>query len=372
MSNKIHIVCLDAPAPPDYGGAIDMYYKIEALAQKGFEIVLHYFDYKSNRGIGDLKNYCKEIYAYPRKNILKSLSLNTPYMVASRINQHLIDRLNSDDAPIIIEGIHCTGILPFISNNKRKVVVRMHNDEALYYSHLANTEKRVFKKLYFTLESKLSAAYQQRLSKDLVFAFLSETDAEIFQKKYDVKESRFIPCFTAWQNVNGKEGQGNYCLYHGNLSIAENSKAALWLVEKVFSKCSAPFIIAGKSPSKELYQAASKYPHVRVISDPTNPALDRLIEDAHIHILPSFNATGVKLKLLHALACGRFCLTNNAGVAGSGLEDEVLLAGNAEEFIVNIEILMSRMFTEGDIKKRKLHMQLYNNISNAEKLSALL
>ena len=40
MNKKLYIVCLDAPAPADYGGAIDMYYKIEALAQKGFEAEL--------------------------------------------------------------------------------------------------------------------------------------------------------------------------------------------------------------------------------------------------------------------------------------------------------------------------------------------
>ena len=45
MNEPIHIVCLDAPAPPDYGGAIDMYYTIIALAKTGRKPILHYFEY---------------------------------------------------------------------------------------------------------------------------------------------------------------------------------------------------------------------------------------------------------------------------------------------------------------------------------------
>ena len=46
----LHIICLDAPSPPNYGGAIDMYYKIRALALAGTRIILHYFAYREGRG----------------------------------------------------------------------------------------------------------------------------------------------------------------------------------------------------------------------------------------------------------------------------------------------------------------------------------
>ncbi|HZI00495.1 MAG TPA: mannosyltransferase, partial [Flavisolibacter sp.] len=69
MSDQLHIVCLDAPAPPDYGGAIDIYYKIKALAGIGKKIILHYFDYKPGRSAGDLDSICVEVNTYSRKSI---------------------------------------------------------------------------------------------------------------------------------------------------------------------------------------------------------------------------------------------------------------------------------------------------------------
>jgi hypothetical protein len=372
MNKKLHIVCLDAPAPADYGGAIDMYYKIEALVQKGFEIVLHYFDYKPGRNADPLKRFCKEIHAYPRQNILKSFSLKLPYIVASRINIDLIERLNKDDAPIILEGIHCTGIIPFLKDKSRKVVVRIHNDEAVYYKSLAKFEKGFLKKLYYNIEAALLNRYQQQLPKNITYAFLSVEDAITFKKKYQISHTYFIPCFTAWQQINIKEGFGKYCLYHGNLFVPENNEAAIWLIENVFSKLSIPFIVAGKTPSKQLTDLVHQYSHIKLISTPTDEELETTIKDAHIHVLPSFNTTGVKLKLLHVLSSGRFCITNKAGIAGSGVDNEVSIAETPQDYINLIEALMKEAFTATYIEKRKLQMQLYNNDINAEKLSALL
>ena len=42
--------------------------------------------------------------------------------------------------------------------------------------------------------------------------------------------------------------------------------------------------------------------------------LQQLIQDAHIHVLPSFQQTGLKLKLLNALFKGRHCIVNDAEI----------------------------------------------------------
>ncbi len=48
--------------------------------------------------------------------------------------------------------------------------------------------------------------------------------------------------------------------------------------------------------------------------------MDELIKKAHIHLLPSYNKTGIKIKLLHALFMGRFVVTNPRAVEENGLE----------------------------------------------------
>ena len=174
-----------------------------------------------------------------------------------------------------------------------------------------------------------------------------------------------------WQEIRSPEGKGQYCLYHGNLGVAENEAAAAWLISKVFSKMDLPLVIAGKGISKFLEAMSGKYTHIRIEKDPSMEKLDLLVRDAQVHVLPSFNCTGVKLKLLHALMEGRHCLTNEEGVQGSGIENMVAKAGSAEEFRALCRQLFDKPFTLSDKKNRQEILTVYNNEINAGRLSAL-
>ncbi len=371
MSDFVHIVCLDAPAPPNYGGGIDMYYKITSLAATGKKIILHYYNYHPKRNAGDLQDHCHSIYSYSRKKPIQSLLTLQPYIVASRINQELIDRLNNDEYPVILEGVHCSGIIPFLKQN-RKIFLRVHNDEAAYYSGLFKTERNLLKKGYYFLEYSLLGLYQKKIQKDIIVGCLSGKDVDTFSKKYTFQSVHFIPCFTPWQELTPNPGKGSYCLYHGNMQVSENETSATWLIKNVFSKITIPFIIAGSGMSEKLKELASLHPHVTVIDNPSIEKIDSLIKEAHIHLLPSFNYTGVKLKLLHALLAGKFCITNHAGVEGSHIKNGVLIAETPEKYIDLITSLMKQSFTVMDIKQREPVLQLYNNLLNAQKLSALI
>jgi glycosyltransferase involved in cell wall biosynthesis len=372
LNDHIHIICLDSPAPPDYGGAIDMYYKIQALAEIGKKITLHYFEYNRSRNIEAIIPYCEKIYSYKR-NRHSGYKLNQPHIVASRINNELIERLNKDDHPILAEGIHCTGIIPFLNNKNRKIIVRVHNNEAIYYLHLADTETNLMKKSYFLRESKLLKHYQLSLPHYVQYACLSHKDKAVFKTEYNLPKVEFLPCFIPWQEVTSYTGIGRYCLYHGNMVVSENSKAAEWLIQNVFSSLTVPFIIAGKGISSRIKSLTKKHSHIQLIDSPNNEEMDELIRNAHINILPSMNKTGVKLKLLHALIEGRFCITNNAGVNGSGLEEFVEVAETAELITEKIRNLYDMPFTQLHQQERKtIVSDLYNNKKNAQLLNASL
>lgn len=369
LSEYLHIVCLTAPSPPNYGGAFDLFYKIPALANLGRKIILHYFDYKEGYGHKGLEPYCEEIYKYNRTSFLRSVLTVKPYIISSRIKAELIHRLKCDDHPILLEGVHCTGIIPYLKN--RKIMVRVHNDEAEYYRQLQQNEQNFLKALYFSYESLLLTHYQKKLSREPGFVFVSKTDKENFEKKYHQKQQVFLPCFLPWQTIRSRTGKGHYCLYHGNLSISENRSAALWLAKSVFSQIDFPFIIAGKN-ANALKNQLPVVPNLKLIENPSDDALSELITDAHINVLPSFNSTGVKLKLLHALFKGRFCVTNEAGIKGSGLHSGVHIATSTAATVQSIKEILSKPFTEEDIQQRTELTQLYNNERNAEKLISLL
>jgi hypothetical protein len=294
--------------------------------------------------------------------------LLAPYIVKSRINPELIKRLNDDNNPVLVEGIHCTGIIPFLKPQK-KIVVRVHNDEAEYYHTLYKTESNFLKKLYFLYESKLLASYQSKISEQAIYAFISTKDKKAFEEKYDQGKQVFLPCFIPWQNVLSQQGKGEYCLYHGNLSVSENFEAAVWLIKNVFSKLDLPLVIAGRDANR-LYRFQNKS-KIKLINNPSDAELSSLIQNAHINVL-LINTTGVKLKLLHALFEGRFCISNSNGIAGSGVEDYVIQAESPGDWIAAIQKTHAMEFTSKMLEERKKIFSVYNNQINAQKLKELL
>ncbi|HQV60668.1 MAG TPA: glycosyltransferase family 4 protein [Chitinophagaceae bacterium] len=369
MNRHLHIVCLDVPSPADYGGAIDMLYRIESLYNAGIKIHLHYFSYNHRGNPNELNQYCESIHVYERKTGHKGFSFSKPYIVSSRINQELITKLNKDNHPILLEGVHCTGILPQLNTGNRKVIVRLHNDEADYYKQLSSVEKNIFKKIYFRYESHLLSKYEHSLPPQYLYACITTKDEAHFREQHGLKNSFFLPAYTPYEKINSSEGIGNFCLYHGNLSVPENEKAATWLLTKVFSKIKVPFVIAGKNPSKRVDKLSHLYQHTCLVANPTDTEINDLVKKAHINILPSFSNTGIKIKLLHALFEGRHCVTNEAMVNGTDLEAACHIGTNANAIAAIIMQLHHQPFTTEEIRLREnLLGNTYNNALNTKQL----
>ena len=341
------------------------------LKKMGIAIHLHYFSYNERGTPNELNQYCEHIHVYERMTGRRGFSAKLPYIISSRVNAELVENLQKDNHPILMEGIHCTGILPALDLNRRKVVVRMHNEESVYYRELARSESSLLKKLYFLHESRLLRNYTRQLPEQCIYACISLDDVQTFSNKYHLPHSRFLPAFPAWQQVSGEEGIGTLCLYHGNLSVPENEKAAAWLLQHVFNKVRKPFVIAGKKPSNRLQKLAHFYQHTCLVADPSESEMNDLIRKAHIHILPCFNenSTGIHLKLLHVLFEGRHCIVNEPMVKGTGLEAACHTGNNAAAFASIIMQLYHQPFTAEEINLRKKLLQdTYDNEKNTRQL----
>jgi hypothetical protein len=373
MSNKtLHIVCHDVPWPVNYGGVVDLFYKMKALHEAGVKIKLHCFDYGRGRH-DELNRYCEEVNYYERQRGWKSVSVTLPYIVKSRANPLLLQNLFKDEDPILLEGIHCTAFLKQLLEANRKVFLRLHNVEFFYYSQLFQGEKNLFKKFYFLNESMFLRQYEYRLPDALPIIAVSQKDAAFYRDELDKRNTLYLPVFIPWSEVKCQEGVGTYCLYHGNLSVGENEKAANWLLDRVFSLAKVPFVIAGKDPSQRLYRKVGKYKHTRLIANPSDNELNDLISKAQIHVLPSFNNTGVKLKLINALYNGRHCIVNEAAIEGSGVADACHIGTNSISFASIIMQLFNHPFGSEEVDLReKLLLQNFNNKENAQRLIQLI
>ncbi len=369
MSDRhLHIVCLDVPYPVDYGGVFDLFHKIRSLSEAGVRVHLHCFEYGRGRQPA-LNEYCEEVQYYCRHQGHKGFSHRLPYIVCSRSNGQLLERLLEDDYPILLEGVHCTYLLNDERFDGRKIVLRLHNVEYQYYRQLYLSEKSLLKKIYYHHESNLLRQYEHRIASKVKILAVAKKDQEQYEQEFGATDIDTIPVFLPFEQVRSKEGTGCFCLYHGNLSVPENEQVVCWLLKNVFTNTEMPFIISGKNPSARLTRLIQQYPQVCLIPNPSEEELQDLIAKAQVNILPSFNCTGIKLKLLNALFNGRHCIVNQDAVEGTGLQPTCHIAAGAGEIRELLGKLCSRPFTRGEIDLRKEVLEgLYNQKTNLEKL----
>ena len=340
--HHLHIISFDVPWPASYGGVIDVFYKMKALHSLGVKIHLHCYEY-GRKPAPELEAITEEVIYYPRRVAKSNLFKRQPYIVASRNGSELLKNLLKDDYPILFEGLHSCYYLSAPELANRTKIVRAHNVEHEYYNKLGEAERNIFKRYYFMNEAQKLERFESELSHATAIAAISPAEYHHFQSLYG--NTFYLPAFHAQNHVTSLEGSGEYALYHGNLSVAENDQAAIYLVKQVFSRISIPLVIAGNDPSKELKDLVLQYPHISLRRNVSVAQIEKLVSEAHINVLPTFQGTGIKLKLLNALYNGRHCIVNNTMVEGTGLEELTIVAEKAEEMAIQVESTMKEPFT---------------------------
>ncbi|MCB9195060.1 MAG: glycosyltransferase family 4 protein [Flavobacteriales bacterium] len=365
MKQQLHLISFDVPYPPNYGGVVDVYYKIKALHEKGIGVHLHCFEYGRGQQ-SHLNEICETVNYYRRDENKLNFLKKQPYVVASRANDQLLSRLREDNLPIIIEGLHNCWLIEALKPSDRKIFVRTHNIEHDYYNGLAKVEKSLAKRQYYKWEASKLEKYEEILSKADGLLAISPSDAAYFQKKYG--NATLLPAFHSGTQLSAKTGAGDYSLYHANMAVGENIEAATFLIEEVFSRHPEYYlIIAGSNPPPELMQLASQYKNIEIRANISVEHLDQLISEAHVNVLPTFQPTGIKLKLLSALYKGRFVIANDEMIDNTGLESVCYRANRPEDWLNMLELVFSKEFAAEDLDQRQtILFNHFDNRVNAE------
>ncbi|MDR0756349.1 MAG: glycosyltransferase family 4 protein [Tannerella sp.] len=352
MDKILNVVSLNIPWPANYGGVIDIYYKLRALHDCGVRIILHCFEYGRARTPA-LLEVCEEVHYYRRRTgILPNLTL-LPYNVYGRKNARLIDNLLKNGHPILFEGLHSCYYLKDRRLKNRFKIFRECNIEHDYYRAIGQAERNILKKIFYRIEAGRFERFQKNAAHADLMLAVSLTDREYLLRMFPDSRVEFMPCFHGNAQIAAKTGLSDYILYHGNLSVKENEKAALYLIENVFGKLSCRCIIAGMNPSDALAKAARPYPNISVEANPSVEHISDLIREAQINLLVTFQDTGLKLKLLNSLYTGRHTVVNSLMLKGSGLDSLCFTADTADEMIRLCRELMQKPFSPECIRQRR-------------------
>ncbi len=359
----VHLVSFNVPYPPDYGGVMDVFYKISALNKQGTDVILHCFCYGRRRS-RTLERECLRVHYYKRELNLFHIFSKEPFIVLSRKNDLLLKNLLIDNNPIIFEGLHTTHFLDHPALTGRIKMVRTHNIEHIYYRNLGSSDRNPLRKFFYNIEAGKLERYESILSKATCLLAISTGDTEYFRSKY--KNVILVGPFHPSDGCLSAIGKGDYVLLHGDLSTAENNAAAAYILNAVAPNWKYKTVVAGKRPSHELVRIASSLSHVKVIPNPTVKEMNQLITNAQICLLNGTQPTGMKLKLINALCAGRHVIASSEVTGGTNLESLCHTASSPDEWVSLTNRLMNEEFTD-DMKKTRniiLH-EVADNTVNA-------
>jgi len=368
LEKKLHIISFDVPFPPNYGGVIDVFYKLKALNAIGVKIYLHTFEYGRGKQ-PELEKYCEKVWYYKRNKVYKSLLSTIPYIVKSRANKELINNLKSNEYPILFEGLHTT--FPLINANltNRKILIRAHNIEHNYYKGLSLSESHQAKKVFFKAEAKKLKFFEPILKKAIYVLGITPFENEYFLKKYH--NAVYIPVFHQNSRIKALSPKGKFAFYHGDLRVTDNSKAALFLID-IFKNLEEQLVIASSFPNKEISAEINTCNTIKFVLLKDNKQFLELLSEAHINVLPTFQKTGIKLKLINTLFNGRHCLVSPKMVEDTGLDKLCEIAFSKVEFIQKIKWLSNQEYSVNQQESRKFLAVEFNNLENAKKIKKLL
>jgi hypothetical protein len=348
---------------------MDVMNKIRCLFEAGYKIHLHAFVY-NRLPAKELEVYCAEVNYYVRSTRWYMHFSLLPFIVYTRNNKLLLKNLLSNNYPILFEGHHTCYYLNHLGFRDRKRLVRAHNIEQRYYFNLAKAENNIFKKIYFYLESLKLHCFENTLKKADNLLTINPNEHEYFSDKGF--QCTLIPPFHSHNSMQTLVGKGDYILLHGNLSVPENINAVKYLVPLIRKASKYPIVIAGKEPDPSIFNLKEKFENMRIISSPKQEEMHELIQNAHMVILHTAQATGAKLKLLDSLYLGRFVIANDLMVSGTGLHELCRVYDDKDQLVDSILELINLPFDENMIKTRKEFLSAYSNQANCKKITDLL
>lgn len=370
MQNKsIHIISFDNPFPPVYGGVIDVFYKIKALHELGIKIYLHCFVSKVPDSFSELEAITEKVYFYQSAANPLLFFSKIPFSVISRNNKKLLKNLKETNAPILFEGLKTTYLV-----NKNKLqnhikLLRLHNIEQNYFGGISKSETSFPHKMMFYFESRKFKNYESVIKKfDKVIA-LSHFENEYVNQKF--KNSVYVPVFHGNVLLNELSQFGKYAFYHGDLRMSDNKRAVTFLI-KVFQKIpDYSLIIASGCGADFVKSKIASASNISYVSIENQGHLDRLLEEAHINVMLSFQQSGTKLKLVNSLYKSRFCIINSNIVDDENIRDLCEIAETETEFITAVNRLKNLPYL--DFEKRKLVLnRILNDHLNAGLIDNLI
>ncbi len=354
---RILQLCHKPPLPPVDGGCIAMHNITKGLLNNGQEV--NVLAIETPKHPVKLQAFPKD---YLQKTRFESVFADTTVRVMDGIRAVLkrksyhIERFNSKDmacklAEILkhehfdivhIESIYMTPYVDVIrKNSSAKIVVRMHNIEHQIWERLASNESNPFMKfLYHVNEKQLRKVEDSILNKVDGYMTISEPDYQYFEKTAPEIPGVVIPFGIDMDNYELEDdfiASDKPSLCHiGSMNWSPNIEGIEWFLDDVWpliheAHPDLEFTVAGHGTPDHLMQR--KDANVKFVG--TVPDANEFMLDHELMIVPLLSGSGIRVKIVEAMALGRVVITTSVGAEGLSVENgkHLFIADTPEEFL---------------------------------------
>lgn len=341
MSGHIHIVFIKSGNISISGNQPDVLHMTRALHEIGHKIHFHCF-FPERIQLELVRDACEKIHFYCAKTdgqrFLSGIEQNE--------KKRLLHQLSLDNQPIICHGFHAMDTvreMPGLEN--RKIVFRLMRNEPNYLFNLAKVTPWGRLKFHYLLQwVRVRKRFYQNIGLCKI--------ASSIDLPFKTPNVNNIPLFKGHAKPFFNEGNGSFCLFHGDLSKRENEYAAQWLLEYVFNVLEIPFVIAGKNPSPALEQAAHVRMHTCLVSNPAPQEMAELIKKAQVILMPVLIESTGHANMLESLLLGRHILVNNKAMQENPFAQWLEPAETPESYQQKTKELFNKPFTVQEKESR--------------------
>lgn len=345
---KILQISPKKPYPPTGGGEIVAYNTIKYLARRGHEITLISIVDKDEE-IPELEKFCRWIpmrkdTATTTAGLLGNLFSKKPYTISKyhseEIKQKTRGILREVNFDIVhIEWLHAAYYGTYLKQEfGLPVVLRQHNVETKIMERFYKNQKNPLIKAYAYLQHKKLSCYEAVACEvfDKCFMITEEDERKIREMNPRV-ETSVIPSgvdISYFYPMKIKE-ESYSVVSVAAMDWLPNVEGMLWFHKDIFP------LIKKELPGTKLYVVGKNPPDSVKSLEKDDIIVTGFVEDVRdymargaVFIVPLKTGSGMRIKILNALAMGRAIVSTSIGCEGIEVIDgeNICIADTEEEF----------------------------------------
>ncbi len=379
------------PYPLKDGGAVCTFSSVKGYAETGCVVHLlamntskHFVEEKTVQEVLGKFGMVETVYVDNRiepvsafLNLFSDKSFVISRFISEEFDRKLTEILKTNEFDVIhIDGLPPSAYIRTARKySKAKIVMRAHNVEHVIWERIVVQERNPLKKFYLNIQTKRLKKYESSsfTQCDLVLAISKEDEVTIKQCSQSAK-TIVVPAGIEVSDDPPTQSISNNLFFIGSFDWVPNLQGLEWFFENVWKNITRnypllKFVIAGKKMPDSIKNLESG----DVVIAGEVPNAKQFILEQGILIVPLISGSGIRIKIIEALALGKIVIATNIAAEGLGLTDgeNVLIANNSSQFIGQIGKCLNDTAFRKKIG-RNAHQFALNNFQNKRIFESLM